>query len=33
VVAEVDAVLRQAPVSLDWLAEHWVDADRPAALR
>src|SRR6185436_12414420 len=33
VVAEVDAVLRQAPVSLDWLAEHWVDADRPAAPR
>jgi len=33
VVAEVDAVLRHAPVSLDWLAEHWVDADRPAALR
>jgi hypothetical protein len=28
VVAEIDAVLRQAPVSLDWLAEHWIDADR-----
>ena len=25
-VAEADAALRRAPVSLDWLAEHWVDA-------
>jgi len=31
VVAEVDAALRQAPVSLDWLAEHWIDADQPPA--
>jgi hypothetical protein len=28
VVAEVDARLRQAPISLDWLADHWIDADR-----
>jgi hypothetical protein len=27
-VAEADAALRQAPVSLDWLAAHWVDADK-----
>jgi hypothetical protein len=31
VVAEVDAALRHAPVSLDWLADHWIDADGPAA--
>ena len=28
VVADVDATLRRAPVSLDWLAEHWIDADQ-----
>ncbi len=27
-VAEVDATLRRAPISLDWLAEHWIDADQ-----
>jgi hypothetical protein len=26
-VADLDATLRQAPVSLDWLGEHWIDAD------
>jgi hypothetical protein len=26
-VSDLDATLRQAPVSLDWLAEHWIDAD------
>jgi hypothetical protein len=30
VVAGVDATLRRAPVSLDWLAEHWIDADQPS---
>ena len=29
-VRELDATLRQAPVSVDWLAEHWIDADLPA---
>lgn len=29
-VRDLDATLRQAPVSLDWLAEHWIDADLPA---
>ena len=29
-VGDLDATLRQAPVSLDWLAEHWIDADLPA---
>ena len=24
---DLDASLRRAPVSLDWLAEHWIDAD------
>ncbi|HEY5088865.1 MAG TPA: hypothetical protein VIK30_02790, partial [Polyangia bacterium] len=28
-VGDLDATLRQAPVSLDWLAEHWIDADLP----
>jgi hypothetical protein len=31
VVADVDAALRQAPVSLDWLADNWIDADQLAA--
>jgi hypothetical protein len=31
VVAELDAGLRKAPVSLDWLADNWIDADQPAA--
>jgi hypothetical protein len=26
-VRDLDATLRGAPVSLDWLAEHWIDAD------
>jgi hypothetical protein len=29
-VGDLDATLRQVPVSLDWLAEHWIDADLPA---
>jgi hypothetical protein len=30
-VVEADAALRRAPVSLDWLAEHWIDADETGA--
>jgi len=30
VVRRLDALLRAAPVALDWLAEHWVDADQAA---
>jgi hypothetical protein len=26
-VSDLDATLRRATVSLDWLAEHWIDAD------
>jgi len=26
-VSDLDATLRQAPVSLDWLSERWIDAD------
>jgi hypothetical protein len=26
-LSDLDASLRRAPVSLDWLAEHWIDAD------
>jgi hypothetical protein len=29
-VGAIDAVLRGAPVSLDWLAAHWIDADLAA---
>jgi hypothetical protein len=30
-IGELDAALRGAPTSLDWLAEHWIDADLAAA--
>jgi hypothetical protein len=30
VVRRLDALLRAAPASLDWLAEHWIDADQTA---
>src|SRR6185295_18688984 len=29
VVRRLDALLRQAPTALGWLAEHWIDADAP----
>jgi hypothetical protein len=28
-VQRTDAILRQAPVALDWLADNWIDADLP----
>jgi hypothetical protein len=31
VVRRIDALLRQAPSALDWLDEHWIDADVPPA--
>ncbi len=31
VVAEVDTALRQAAISLDWLADNWIDSDGPPA--